>query len=120
MHTTGKEFWRDDDGFIAAGKGDEYVTIATFNCSNDIDIAEREANIKRTISLLNAANGMTTEEAVRYLEYGREMEQAITSMRNMMEEQIDNKVRGGRGQFVKTFQTALDTFNNLLAKLEGK
>jgi hypothetical protein len=37
-------WWRDDDGFIAAGNGDTYVTIADFDCSNDIDIDEREAN----------------------------------------------------------------------------
>jgi len=42
-HTSGP-YWRDDDGFIAAGSGDTYVTLADFDCSNDIDIDEREAN----------------------------------------------------------------------------
>ena len=43
MHTKGP-WWRDDDGFIAAGSGDTYVTVADFDCGSDIDIAEREAN----------------------------------------------------------------------------
>lgn len=42
-HTQGP-WWRDDDGFIAAGSGDSYVTIADFDCTHDIDIDEREAN----------------------------------------------------------------------------
>lgn len=37
------DWWRDDDGFIAAGTGDEYSTIADFDCGSQ-DIAEREAN----------------------------------------------------------------------------
>jgi hypothetical protein len=37
-------WWKDDHGFIAAGNGDTYVTIADFDCSNDIGIGEREAN----------------------------------------------------------------------------
>lgn len=35
--------WLDEDGFIAAGRGDDYVTVADFD-TNDRDIAEREAN----------------------------------------------------------------------------
>lgn len=42
-HTPGP-WWRDDDGFIASGSGDTYLTVASPNCSNDIDIDEREAN----------------------------------------------------------------------------
>ena len=42
-HTPGP-WWRDDDGFIAAGADETYVTIADFDCSLDIDIDEREAN----------------------------------------------------------------------------
>lgn len=41
---TPEPWWRDDDGFIAAGSGDTYVTIADFDCSKDIDVDEREAN----------------------------------------------------------------------------
>lgn len=41
-HTPGP-WWRDDDGFIAAGSGESYVTIADFDCS-DLDFDEREAN----------------------------------------------------------------------------
>tara|TARA_R110000744_G_scaffold159268_5_gene275383 strand:+ start:151 stop:501 length:351 start_codon:yes stop_codon:yes gene_type:complete len=41
---TQKDWWRDGDGFVASGKNDDYVTIADFDCSADIDIDEREAN----------------------------------------------------------------------------
>jgi hypothetical protein len=34
--------WRDDDGFLASGSGDDYVTVADCDC-NDRDINEREA-----------------------------------------------------------------------------
>lgn len=52
-HTPGP-WWRDDDGFVAAGFGEDYITIATANCTNDIDIEEREANT----SLIAAAPDM--------------------------------------------------------------
>lgn len=42
-HTPGP-WWRDDDGFIAAGSGDSYVTVADFDCSPDLGPDEREAN----------------------------------------------------------------------------
>lgn len=41
-HTPGP-WWCDDDGFIAAGSGDSYVTVADFGYS-DVDIGECEAN----------------------------------------------------------------------------
>ena len=37
------ELWRDDDGFIAAGREDDYTTFADLDC-NDRDIDEREVN----------------------------------------------------------------------------
>ena len=43
---TKKEWWIDDEGFVAAGFSDEYVTIADADCSKDIDIDERAANAK--------------------------------------------------------------------------
>ena len=42
-HTPGP-FWRDDEGFIAAGADDTYVTVADCDCSIDIGLTEREAN----------------------------------------------------------------------------
>lgn len=42
-HTPGP-WWRDDDGFVAAGFADTYVTIADFDCCDSIDPDEREAN----------------------------------------------------------------------------
>lgn len=40
---TPEPWYRDEDGFIASGSSDTYVTIADPNCS-DMDIDEREAN----------------------------------------------------------------------------
>lgn len=44
-HTPGP-WWRDDDGFIASGSDETYITVASPNCSEDIDIDEREANAR--------------------------------------------------------------------------
>lgn len=41
-HTPGP-WYRDEDGFIVAGHGDSYVTVASPNCGA-LDIDEREAN----------------------------------------------------------------------------
>ena len=38
---------------------------------------DRLANKERTKLIWNASNGMTTEEAVRYLEHGKEMESVL-------------------------------------------
>ena len=42
-HTPGP-WWCDDHGFIAAGSGETYVTIADPNCTHDLAIEERVAN----------------------------------------------------------------------------
>lgn len=43
----------------------------------------------------------------------------MTSIKNMMEEQIDNKVRGKNIQIVRTFRTALDELESFLKEMEG-
>ena len=78
MKHTELELWRDDAGFIAAGYGDDYFTMADFDCSGEVDIAEREANKDRFIALFNAAK-MPTEDAVKYLEHGAEMVDTIVN-----------------------------------------
>ena len=68
-HTQGP-WWRDDDGFIAAGHNDTYLTIADADCSHDIDIAEREANKSLICSapeLLEALEGLM-RQAVKEIE----------------------------------------------------
>ena len=45
-HHTPGPWWRDDDGFIASGSDETYITVASPNCSEDIDIDEREANAR--------------------------------------------------------------------------
>ena len=44
MHTPGP-WWIDDDGFVASGNGETYVTVADPHCNNQ-DIDEREANAR--------------------------------------------------------------------------
>lgn len=51
-HTKG-ELWIDEDGFIACGKGDEYVSFTSTNV-NDLDIDEREANAQRIVKAVNS------------------------------------------------------------------
>lgn len=44
---------------------------------------------------------------------------ALRSIREMMEEQIDNKANGGCMQYVKTFQTCIDEANTALWSMES-
>lgn len=46
-------YWIDDDGFIAAGAGESYLTIADTHCSKYIDTDEMDAN---TYFIVKAAN----------------------------------------------------------------
>ncbi|MES2287742.1 MAG: hypothetical protein V4547_18775 [Bacteroidota bacterium] len=54
------ELWRDDDGFIAIGHGDNYHTFADLDCS-DLDISEREANKDRLIMCWNNYQSLLDE-----------------------------------------------------------
>jgi hypothetical protein len=64
---------------------------------------EARANADRIASLWNAADDMTTDDAVRYLEHGREMVELL-------------------GRAIKTTNAKYlrEDIENLLAKLEGK
>lgn len=59
LHTQG-DLWRDDDGFIAIGSGDNYHTFADLDCS-DLDISEREANKERLIMCWNNYQSLVNE-----------------------------------------------------------
>jgi hypothetical protein len=65
MKHTATPWYRDEDGFIAAGSSDTYVTVADANCS-DIDIDEREANTDFIIKACN--NHYELLEALKQLE----------------------------------------------------
>lgn len=54
-HTPG-ELWRDDDGFIAQGTGENYKTFASTNV-NDDDIDDREERAEQIIKSFNATYG---------------------------------------------------------------
>lgn len=65
-HTPGP-WWRDDSGFVAAGSGESYVTIADFDCS-DLDICEREAN--KALALEAPAMVAALKEARQWIAKG--------------------------------------------------
>lgn len=81
------DLWRDDDGFIANGHGDDYQTFADTNV-NDLDIDDRERNTEFIITACNSYHDMY--EALK------EIEQFLTSYeifdrngRNMYEDISD-------------------------------
>jgi hypothetical protein len=48
-------YWIDDDGFVAAGSGDSYVTVADVHCRPSADAGdEMEANAKFIVGACNA------------------------------------------------------------------
>lgn len=79
MHTPGP-WWIDDDGFVASGNGETYVTVADSHCNNQ-DIDEREANAR----LIAAAPALLTAlaELVGALE-ADEMDDKSNVYRSMM------------------------------------
>jgi hypothetical protein len=78
-----------------------------------------EGNMNRIYALWNAANGMTTEEAVRYIEHGREMVQLMEAIAGFMNAGniISDTPDRDKSHTVNSTCRAL---HNLLAKLEGK
>lgn len=80
-YTKGK-VWRDDDGFIAIGEGDDYKTFADLDCS-DLDISEREANKDRFIKCWNEFDGLKENAQLWYeqsVNYRKENEQLKEQM----------------------------------------
>jgi hypothetical protein len=72
-------------------------------CDTFTSPEEANANAEKAEALWNAADGMTTEEAVRYLEYGREMVEIANEW----------LAHGPNGSFRSRLR-------NILTKLEGK
>lgn len=52
-------YYRDDEGFIASGIGNSYVTVADTNC-NLLDINTREANVEFIIGACNMHDSLKT------------------------------------------------------------
>lgn len=118
-HTPG-ELWRDDDGFLAIGKGDDYKTFADLDCS-DMDIAEREANKDRVMDLWN--NAGKRQQAVESLILA--MAQACTPHPNCSTgtmyiglDEIATQVKGLMSAFgITTGRNLLeDSFGNSVVK----
>jgi hypothetical protein len=92
MKHTPAPWWRDDDGFIAAGNGETYVTIADADCSSDMDADEREENKKLIIASpdmykqlrlaeIELAGWMELEEVPAHI--AREMRERWTAIRSV-------------------------------------
>jgi hypothetical protein len=75
--------------------------------------ADGPYNAIRIASLWNAADGMTTEEAVRYLEHGPEMRSVSEGIEQMMHSCAEYSCSHKLCQLIRDNK-------NLLAKLEGK
>jgi hypothetical protein len=59
---TPEPWWIDDDGFIAAGSGDTYCTVADPHCRPTADCGEEnDANARRIVAAVNACEGLSTE-----------------------------------------------------------
>jgi len=64
---TPSPWWIDDDGFLAAGGGDTYVTLADFDCTPDLGIDEREAN--KALAAAAPELLQALEELIRVTDY---------------------------------------------------
>jgi hypothetical protein len=54
-------WWIDDEGFIAAGSGEPYATVADPQCRPTADCGEEnEANGRRIVAAVNACRGLST------------------------------------------------------------
>jgi len=62
-------WWRDEYGFIASGSSaDTYQMVASTNCSSELDIDEREANLEYILRACNSYRGTASVlENVEYL-----------------------------------------------------
>jgi hypothetical protein len=74
----------------------------------------------RIASLWNAADGMTTEEAVRYLEHGPEMVEAVRANITLCRTKFDHDSCEDNGGEYDCKLKPHCKRHDLLAKLEGK
>jgi hypothetical protein len=72
-----------------------------------IDLIEWEGNAIHMKAIWNAAEGMTTEQAVRYLEHGAEMVKTMETLMNTLQ-------LASNGEWDNT------VVKDLIAKMEGK
>ena len=90
---TPEPWWIDDDGFIAAGSGDDYSTVADPRCRPTADYGtENEANARRIAAAVIACEGISTEA----LEQG-----AVSELREaldyLLEQTVDQDLKYGIG-----------------------
>ena len=76
------------------------------------EVTEILANVERVIALWNAANGMPTEEAVKYIEHGREMVKILKAAKAITDE------KDRTGTLCKLTTVLVDT-DSILTKLEA-
>jgi hypothetical protein len=66
--------------------------IDIYDIDNFVTGKKWEANQHRIVALWNAADGMTTEEAVRYLEHGPEMVEIIRRLHDKQTGAVDHNI----------------------------
>lgn len=71
--------WRDDDGFIAQGSGDNYITFADTNV-NDDDIDDRERRTDLLISAFNNTYGQGIDPN-QYPQLKKQRDELLEAMR---------------------------------------
>lgn len=81
-----EHLWRDDDGFIAQGKGDTYKTFADTNV-NDDDIDDRERRTDQIIAAYNNtyAKGINPESIPQLQEQNRVLREALENLFNAVD-----------------------------------
>ena len=55
---TPEPWWIDDDGFVAAGGGDSYTTVADTHNTYDLN---KDANAARIVACVNACEGINPD-----------------------------------------------------------
>jgi hypothetical protein len=103
-HTEGK-IKRKDTTFI---NKNGHIMFSGWS-SQTMSCEEHDANMDRGEALWNAADGMTTEEAVRYLEHGPKMEAWLRKLDAIFHHETDHVDALMAGEI-----------RDLLAKLEAK
>ena len=84
------DLWRDDDGFIANGHGDDYQTFADTNV-NDLDIDDRERNTEFIITACNSYHDMY-EALKKEMQFLDLLIQTVSGMSSVHKIEINNRI----------------------------
>lgn len=65
-------WWIDDDGFVCAGTGDDYVTVADTHCTDPamLDTGTMDQIAERIVACVNACAGVSNERLSHWIDDG--------------------------------------------------